>query len=441
MSSATNQPANIEAALPPLTPGPHNRRLSIVTSSLLFGAAIGAMLGGRLADSWGRKRTILLLAIGFLIGATTCALAPSFGVMVIGRIVLGISVGAASTNVPVYLAELSPHERRGSLAGRNEVMIAVGAFAAFCANAIIGNVWGHLDSVWRIMLAICIIPALALFFGMLSMPESPRWLVAQGRRDEALAILTTIRPRERAEAELAVAAQLVDESKSAKQTSFSTVLASKWLRRILFIGIGVAVFQQLTGINTIVYYGQTVLVEAGFAADAALIANVVPGAIGVLGSIASLFMMERVNRRTMFMAGYALITICHVLIGVSSMVLPVGNPARPFVILVLVVLFVGSMQTFLNVATWVILSEIFPLKMSGLGIGVAVFCMWIANALLGLFFPSVVDGIGITGSFFMLGAFNLVALVFVVRYLPETRGRTLEGIENDVTTGAIYTQR
>jgi MFS family permease len=123
------------------------------------------------------------------------------------------------------------------------------------------------------------------------------------------------------------------------------------------------------------------------------------------------------------------------------MVLPVGNPARPFVILVLVVLFVGSMQTFLNVATWVILSEIFPLKMRGLGIGVAVFCMWIANALLGLFFPSVVDGIGITGSFFMLGAFNLVALVFVVRYLPETRGRTLEGIENDVTTGAIYTQR
>ncbi|KAB1645079.1 sugar porter family MFS transporter [Gulosibacter chungangensis] len=425
------RPMTIELGLTPLTEG-------VVTSSLLFGAAVGAMLGGRLADLWGRKRTIMLLAFAFLLGAAVCALSPSFGVMVVGRVILGIAVGAASTVVPVYLAELAPHEIRGSLSGRNEVMIAVGAFAAFAVNAIIGNVWGHLDSIWRVMLAICAIPAIALFLGMIRMPESPRWLIAHGRRDEALEIMRTIRPEARAVAEIDEAEALYAASKNARRTRLSAVLKNRWLLRILLIGIGIAVFQQLTGINTIVYYGQTVLIEAGFEADAALIANVVPGAIGVLGSIASLFMMERINRRTMFMCGYGLVTLCHVLIGLSSIMFPVGAPARPYVILVLVVLFVGSMQTFLNVATWVILSEIFPLHMRGLGIGIAVFCMWIANATLGLFFPSVVDGVGITGSFFMLGVFNLIAFVFVLKFLPETRGRTLESIEEDVSTGAIY---
>lgn len=426
------RPMSVELGLTPLTEG-------VVTSSLLFGAAIGALLAGRLSDGWGRRRTILLLSGAFLLGTVVCVISPSFGVMVAGRVILGLAVGGASTVVPVYLAELSPFEVRGSLAGRNEVMIAVGALAAFVVNAVIGNIWGHVDGVWRVMLAICAVPAIALFFGMLRMPESPRWLAERGRRDEALQVMLTVRSGPRARAELAEVLELADAGKPASQVpGLRGVLGNKWLVRILLVGIGVAVFQQLTGINTVVYYGQTVLIEAGFDASAALIANVVPGAIGVLGSVVSLYMMDRVNRRTMFLSGYALITVCHVLIGLASIALPLGNPARPYVILVLVVLFVGSMQTFLNVATWVVLSEIFPLHMRGLGIGIAVFCMWIANALLGLFFPSLVAGVGITGSFFMLAVFNLAALLFVVKMLPETRGRTLEAIKDGVTTGAIY---
>ncbi|GAA4770879.1 sugar porter family MFS transporter [Microbacterium gilvum] len=426
------RPMTEELGLTPITEG-------VVTSSLLFGAAVGAVVGGRLADGWGRKRTILLLAFAFLAGTLTCVAAPGFEVMVAGRIVLGIAVGAASTVVPVYLAELAPFEIRGSLSGRNELMIVIGAFAAFVVNAVIGNLLGHLDGVWRIMLAVCAIPAVFLFVGMLRMPESPRWLMARGRDAEALEIMRTIRPDGRAEAELAEIARVAAEESAERTTGWRAVLANPWLRRILLIGIGIAVFQQLTGINTIIYYGQTVLVEAGFDEHAALIANVVPGAIGVVGGFIAIVNMERIDRRTTFILGYALTTVCHVLIGIASVAFPVGNPARPYVILVLVVAFVGSMQTFLNVATWVILSEIFPLHMRGLGIGISVFCMWIANALLGLFFPTIVDGIGITGSFLMLAAFNLLALGFVHRWLPETRGRTLEALEQDVTTGAIYT--
>lgn len=471
----SHSPTTAESSLPPLTNGPYRRRLGIValiatiggllfgydtgvingallpmkeelglteltegvvTSSLLFGAAVGAFLGGRISDGWGRRRTILLLSLTFLVGTTLCVFAPGFGIMVTGRVVLGLAVGGASTVVPVYLAELAPFEIRGSLAGRNEVMIAVGAFAAFAVNAVIGNVWGHIDGVWRIMLAVCAIPAVALFFGMLRMPESPRWLVEKGRNEEALAVLKTVRSEERAVAEFAEIENIAEEEQEQHVVGWRAVLSNKWLRRILVIGIAVAVFQQLTGINTIVYYGQTVLTGAGFSANAALIANVVPGAIGVIGSIVSLYLMDRVNRRTMFLSGYGLVTLWHVLIGVAAMVLP-DSDAKPYVILVLVVLFVGSMQTFLNVATWVILSEIFPLHMRGLGIGIAVFCMWIANALLGLFFPTLEAAMGLS-VFYLLAGFNLLAFLFMYKFLPETRGRTLESIEEDVTTGAIY---
>jgi sugar porter (SP) family MFS transporter len=424
-------PMSHELGLTPLTEG-------IVTSSLLFGAAVGAAVAGRLADAWGRRTTITFLAVGFLVGTLLCVFSPGFAVMVAGRLVLGLAVGGASAVVPVFLAELSPYEIRGSLAGRNEVMVAVGALAAFVMNAIIGSVWGELPGVWRIMLAVSALPAVFLFIGMLSMPESPRWLVSKGRVEEAKAVLETVRPLDRALAEVTEIVTIAEEEKEAHAVGWRAVLRNRWLVRILLVGIGIGVFQQLTGINTIVYYGQTVLTESGFSASAALVANVVPGVIGVVGSIVSLRMMERVNRRTMFITGYGLITVCHLLIGTASLLLPAGNPLRPYVILVLVVAFVGSMQTFLNVATWVILSEIFPLHMRGLGIGVSVFCLWIANALLGLFFPSLVAQLGLTGSFFTLAVLNLVALVFVLKNVPETRGRTLESVEEDVTTGAIY---
>jgi sugar porter (SP) family MFS transporter len=411
----------------------------VVTSSLLFAAAFGAMIGGRLSDAWGRRKAIMLLAVLFLIGALTCVVAPGFGVMVFGRIVLGLAVGAASTVVPVYLAELAPYEIRGSLAGRNEVMIVVGQLAAFVVNAIIGNIWGEHDGVWRIMLAVAALPAICLMVGMMRVPESPRWLIAQDRRDEALIVLSTIRTQQRAQAEVDMISEIHDMEKDRVRGSWSSIRDSRWVRRIILVGIGLGVAQQLTGINSIMYYGQSVLKEAGFESNAALIANIAPGVIAVASSITALWLAQHMNRRTTLIIGYSLTTVCHFLIGIASIMLPVGNPLRPYVILILVVLFVGSMQTFLNVATWVLLSEIFPLQIRGLAIGISVFCLWMANAFLGLFFPTLVEAIGITGTFFMFGVVGIFAIIFVYTQAPETRGRTLEEVEDDVTTGAIYT--
>ncbi|BCT74426.1 MFS transporter [Sinomonas cyclohexanicum] len=472
-SSGSRQAAN----LPPLTSGPHSKRLGlvalvatfggllfgydtgvingalspmstelgltpitegVVTASLVFAAAIGAIFGGRLSDAWGRRRTIILLAVLFFAGTLAVVFTPNFEILVMGRILLGLAVGGASTVVPVFLAELAPYEIRGSVAGRNELAIVVGQLAAFVINAIIGNTLGHLDGVWRIMFAICALPAIALFFGMLRMPESPRWLVEKGRHAEALAVLKTIRADDRAVAELADVEQVAKEERESHQIGWRAIFSNKNLFRILLVAIGLGVAQQLTGINSIMYYGQTVLTESGFSKDGALIANVAPGVIAVVGGIIALKMMDRLDRRKTFIIGLSLTTACHVLIGIASMALPVGNPVRPFVILFLVVAFVGSMQTFLNIAVWVYLSEIFPLHMRGFGIGVAVFALWVVNGFLSLYFPSMVAAMGITGTFFLFAVVGALALVFVITQVPESRGRTLEALEEDVTTGAIY---
>lgn len=197
--------------------------------------------------------------------------------------------------------------------------------------------------------------------------------------------------------------------------------------------------QQLTGINSIMYYGQVVLIESGFEESAALIANIAPGVVAVIGGFIALYMMDRVDRRKTFTIGLSLTTTCHLMIGIASMLLPVGSAARPYVILALVVAFVLSMQTFLNVAVWVYLAEIFPLHMRGLGIGISVFFGWTTNALLALFFPSIIEGIGITGAFFLFAAVGALALLFVATQVPETRGVSLEVLEEDVATGNIYT--
>jgi sugar porter (SP) family MFS transporter len=339
----------------------------------------------------------------------------------------------------VFLAEIAPYEIRGSLAGRNELMIVVGQLAAFVINAILGNTLGHLDHVWRIMFAICALPAIALFFGMLRMPESPRWLIEKGRTDDALEVLRQVRSEDRAVAEIEELKVIAAQERHEDQLGWRAVLTNRNLLRILLVGIGLGIAQQLTGINSIMYFGQTVLVESGFDESAALIANIAPGVIAVVGGLIALAMMDRLDRRKTFIIGFSLTTTCHLLIGVFSMVLPVGDPLRPWVILFLVVAFVGSMQTFLNIAVWVYLSEIFPLHMRGIGMGISVFALWIMNGFLSLYFLSLVEWVGINGTFFIFAGVGALALLFVITQVPETRGRTLEALEEDVTTGAIYT--
>ncbi|WP_127842074.1 sugar porter family MFS transporter [Actinomyces wuliandei] len=465
--------------LPPLTPGPYRARLTVVAliatlggllfgydtsvmngaqsfmeqpgqlnlseievgiavSSLLFASAVGALTGGRISDRIGRKTTITVMAALFIVGVAVVVTAVNLPMLAVGRVILGLAVGSASVVVPVYLAELAPYEIRGSLAGRNEMMIVTGQLLAIVMNAIIGNVWGEqYPWVWRVMFTMAAIPAILLLLGVTRLPESPRWLADKGREEEALEILDSLRPEGRAKPELAEIQAASKEEASRVNMSISEIFSNRNLVRIVLIGCGIGFFQQTTGINSILYYGERVLRESGFSTGAALIANIAPATISVIAAIVALQMMDRFSRRKTFLWGYGLVAVSHVLIASAARFLPEGG-ARPFVLLALIVFFVGSMQLCLNVATWVTLSEIFPLKMRAFGMGLSVFVLWMTNSLLGLVFASVISAIGLSMSFLGFAVLNAIAFTFFFIYVPETKGRTLEQLEADVMSGELF---
>ena len=409
----------------------------LMVSAILVGAAVGAFFIGRISDAFGRKPTINALAVLFFFAALACVLAPTWEFLTGARFFLGIAVGGASVTVPVFLAELAPTEQRGGLVSRNELMIVSGQLAAFTINAVIGSVWGEHDNVWRYMLSVAVLPAIALFIGMFRVPESPRWLIAKGRDDDALAVLKQIRADDRAVAEMAEVRLLADEEKEAKSARLADLIAAPWLRKILFIGIGLAVAQQLTGINSIMYYGTQVLQQSGFSQSGALIANVGAGVIAVVAMLVALRIINKVGRRTMLMVGFAGVAIFHLLIGLSSLLIPEGL-GRAIVVLIFVIGFVGTMQGTIGPLVWLMLSEIFPLKLRGVGMGLTVLILWLTNFAVSLLFPILVAGIGISTTFFIFAVLNAGSFLFAVKKVPETNGRSLEQLEEDFSTGAIY---
>lgn len=419
----------VNGALEPLTHdfGLTPRTEGIVVSFLTIGAAFGAVVGGRLSDAFGRRSNILLLATFFIVGTLACALAPNWQFLAGARFFLGLAVGAASTTVPVYLAELAPFEKRGSLVTRNEVMIVVGQFAAFVINAIIFNVWGEHDGVWRYMLAVAVLPAIALLIGMLFLPESPRWLIAKNRDEQALGVLKQVRSDERAEAEMKEVEILAAQEEESKTGGVSD-LASKWVLRLVLIGVGLGIAQQLTGINSVMYYGTQLLTNAGFSADAAIIANTFNGLFSVLGVTVGILLINRLPRRFMLLGGFTLTSSFHLLIGLSAVFLPDGT-FKAYAILVFIVLFVFSMQGTLGPLVWLMLAEIFPLKIRSFAMGICVFALWLANAAVAQFFPSVVSGLGISSTFFLFAGLGVLALLFIYFFVPETRNKTLEDLE------------
>ncbi|WP_172331065.1 sugar porter family MFS transporter [Mangrovicoccus sp. HB161399] len=401
-----------------------------VVSILIFAAAIGAVLGGRLADAHGRRHNILLLSLLFIAGTLGCVFAPSWQVLALFRAVLGLAVGGASAIVPIYLAEVSPHERRGSLVTRNEVMIVSGQFAAFVINALIYSFWGGHEDVWRWMLAIAVLPAIALMIGMLRMPESPRWLSMQDRNDEALEVLQQVRSPERAVAEMREVREMAAIDRQDPSTILAD-LAQPWVKRLIWIGIALGVFMQLTGINSIMYYGSQLLQDAGFSSRAAVIGNTLYGLASLAGILGGIMLINRLDRRTMLIGGFVLTTVFHLLVGLSAYFMP-DVAAKPWVILCFTVLFVLAMQGTIGPLVWLILAEMFPLRVRSFAMGISVFALWITNATVAFAFPPLVAAVGIGATFFGFAVLGVIAIAFMAALVPETRGKTLEEFEQEM---------
>jgi major inositol transporter-like SP family MFS transporter len=400
-----------------------------VVSSLLFAAAFGALAGGRIADRLGRKRSLMVCAVLFLVGALGSATAPSLVPMVFARIVLGLAVGSASATVPMFLAEMAPAARRGRIVTINELMIVTGQLLAFIVNAGLDR-WYSGPSVWRWMLAVAAVPAVLLFVGMLTLPDSPRWYALKGRLRDARRVLELTRPPAEvgSEYDLVVehARHDLEEDRGA---ALRDLRAYVWMRRIVFVGIGLAVVQQATGINTAIYYAPTILESTGLGTSASLVATISVGVISVTMTVLGIWLLGFMNRRPLLITGFSGVAGSQAALALCF-ALP-ESTLRSYLVLAFMVSFVGFVQCFIGIGVWLLLSEIFPMAIRGFAMGIAVFVLWTVNATISLVFPQLVQAAGATATFGLFVLINLLSIYFVAKFVPETRGRTLEELEDE----------
>jgi SP family sugar:H+ symporter-like MFS transporter len=396
----------------------------LVVSSLLVGAMIGAGSGGRMADALGRRRTVLIVALLFAVGAIGAALAPSANVLVFFRFVLGLAVETASVTVPVYLAEIAPTEIRGAVASLNQLMIVTGILVAYIANSALAPY-----GAWRWMLGLAVIPSLVLLLGMLFMPETPRWLVSQHREDEARDVLRLNRDEETVETEL----HEIKEMERQEEGGLRELLAP-WVRPVLVVGMGLAIFQQIVGINTIIYYAPTTLTNVGFGDEAAIIANAGIGVINVSMTLVAIRYIDRVGRKPLLLGGAVGMFLSLAILAITSLVLPApsGIGTVGIITLACLALFIAAFAVSWGPVVWVMLGEIFPLKIRGAAMGLATVLLWGANFVVSLTFPVLLAAVGIGWLFLGYAFIGVAAFFFVWFVVVETKGRSLEKIEADL---------
>ncbi|WOH19693.1 sugar porter family MFS transporter [Paenarthrobacter sp. GOM3] len=416
-----------DLGLTPLTEG-------LVTSMLLFGASFGAISAGRLSDRFGRRRTIMGLAVIFAVATVACSLAPTTELLVLARTVLGLAVGGASVIVPVYLAEMSPAAQRGRIVTQNELMIVTGQFLAFTFNAVLGNLFPESMHVWRWMLVIATLPAVILWIGMLILPESPRWLASSGRFGEVMDVLRQTRAAGDVSAEFDDVRRAAREDYQSRMGTFKD-LTVPWIRKIFVVGLGLAIINQISGVNAIMYYGTSILSSSGFGDQGALLANVVNGVTSVVAVIVGMSLMTRLPRKAMLIAGLSGTAVSLTAISIISVAVPEGT-LRGYLVLLFMVTFLASMQSCIGTVTWLTLAEIFPLHVRGVGMGICVFVLWMFNFLVGFFFPQMVAWMGVSATFLVFVALQLVAIGWVKRSMPETKGKSLEELEEFFKAGA-----
>ena len=395
--------------------------LEIIVSGVLAGAAVGALLGGRMADLFGRRRLLIATAIIFAVGGLGCAAATAPAILVVGRIVVGLGIGLASAAVPVYISEVSPANARGWQVSLFQLAITVGILLAYIVDYAFAAIQG-----WRWMFGLAVVPATIFGLGMLFLPESPRWLARRGRHDKARAMLMRIRGTSDVSAEL----EEIDRSltHATERGQLSDLLAPS-IRPALLVGIGLAVFQQVTGINTVIYYAPLIIQSAGISsASGAILATAGIGLVNVLMTIVAMWLIDRMGRRPLLLVGIAGMAIT---LGLLGLAFHVSGKSAGLVWLAVIsmMVYVGSFAISLGPIFWLLISEIYPLKIRNSAEGLSAAFNWGSNLLVSLTFLTLLQMIGPTRTFWLYGLLAVAAWIFSYFRVPETKGRTLEEIE------------
>ena len=399
----------------------------VIAASILVGAVIGALSCSWLAERRGRRGTLLLVGIVFVVGAVAASLAPTPLLLSISRLVLGFAVGGATQTAPVYVAELAPTAYRGRLVLFFQIAIGVGI--------VIATVVGASEAVpWRLSIGVAAVPAALMFLLMLRLPESPRWLLRSGDADAARAALAGVRPPERdLEREFGEIRQNVEAERDAGTRGWAGLRAA-WVRPALVVGCGLAVFTQLSGIEMIVYYSPTILTDNGFSDSTALRVSVALGVTYLIAQLIGLAVIDRVGRRRL-----TLITLpgAAAALFVLGTFFATGNDGKSMIpwIIGTLITFMAFTAGGIQLMGWLTGSEIYPLATRAAGAAAQSAALWGTNVLITLTLLSIMRTIGTGPTFWMYGLFNVVAFVFLYRTMPEMTGHSLEEIETRLEEG------
>jgi len=387
----------------------------LVVSILLIGALIGATFGGILADRIGRKNSLFLVTILFFVGTALLATADTMFILMIGRFICGFAVGIVSLVAPLYISEMSNPAHRGFLVSLNQFAITLGILVAYIINYIFAPL-----GEWKSMFGSGLIPIIILFLGLFFLPETPSYLASKGKIKKAKKILSKIRIIKADE-------EVLLKKETTKEKIKWVHVFDKKIRPALIIGIGMSIIQQLSGINGIIYYAPKIFQTAGFfLAQSAILASISIGAINVIMTIVALWLIEFIGRRPLLIVGLSGMIFSLILLGASFLFF---HKHLDIIAMICIIIYIAFFAISLGPITWILLSEIFPLGIRGRAMGISVFINWVANYLVSLTLLTLIQVLGAGKTFWIYGIVCILGLWFVIKKVPETKGKSFVAIQ------------
>ena len=394
-----------------------------VTAMLLVGAAIGALTGGAVADALGRRRTLLVGGVIFVLGSIWCAAAGSMGMLTAARFFLGLAVGAVSIVTPMYISEIAPSNIRGRLVSLNTLMIVVGQLCAYLVNSALAS-----GGNWRWMLGLAAVPGVALAVGMWFLPETPLWLARNGRAGDAGKVAQRVGvTREELETTSAEDAKL----RATRGQEWRELKGNRWLQIAVLIAAALGVTQQITGVNAIVYFAPTMMSQVGMPVENAVYTSIVIGVFSVVACWVGLQLIDRIGRKRLLLIGLTLNVIFLTLLSVIYRAAE-NDPALAWAALACMAAFIASQQSAVSPTTWLLISELVPAQVRGLGMGLAGLALWVANWAVAQFFLPLVDAFSAATTFLIFVILGIVAAGFVFTFVPETKQRSLADVAGEM---------